>query len=58
MSYLGEKSCFIMHRFNLSMHILHVFVQEFERFLNLYCSLGAMQMPGWEARPELNTNSL
>ena len=32
--------CFNMHRFNLSMHILHVFIQEFEMFLNLYCGLG------------------
>ena len=29
-----------MHRFNLSMHILHVFSQEFEMFLNLCCGLG------------------
>ena len=28
------------HRFNLSMHILHVFIKEFEMFLNLYCGLG------------------
>ena len=33
MSNLGEKvGCFNMHRFNLSMHILHVFIQEIEIF--------------------------
>ena len=38
MSNLGEKvGCFNMRRFNLSMHILHVIIQEFEMFLNLYC---------------------
>ena len=41
MSNLGEKvGCFNMHCFNLSMHILHVFIQEFEMFLNLYCCTG------------------
>ena len=43
MSNLGEKvGCFNMHRFNLSMHmhVLHVFIQEFEMFLNLCCGLG------------------
>ena len=32
--------CFNMHFFDLSMHILHVHIQEFEMFLNLCCGLG------------------
>ena len=41
MSNLGEKvGCFNMHHLNLSMHILHVLIQVFEMFLNLYCGLG------------------
>ena len=31
--------CFNMHRLNLSKHILHVDIQEFEMFLNLCCGL-------------------
>ena len=53
MSNLGEKvSCFKMHRFNLSMYILHVFIQEFDLFI---AASGAMLMPDREARPDLNT---
>ena len=55
MSNLGEQmGCFNMHRFNLSMHILHVFIQEFEMFLNLYCGLGrhANALSRSKARPE------
>ena len=56
MSNLGEKvGCFNMHRFNLLMHILHVFIKKIERFLNLYCVLGSMLMPDREARPDLET---
>ena len=40
MSNFGKKvGCINMHR-NLSMHIIHVFIKEFEMFLNLYCGLG------------------
>ena len=53
---LGEKvDCINMHRFNFSMHILHVFIQEFEMFLNLYCGLGRHANARCEARPDLNT---
>ena len=56
MSNLGEKvGCINMHRFNLSMHILHVFIQELEMFLNLIAASGAMLMPDPEARPDLKT---
>ena len=55
MSNLGEKvGCFNMHRFNLSMHILHVFIQEFEMFLNFIVASGTLLMPDCEARPDLN----
>ena len=41
MSNLGVKvGCFNRHRFNLSVHILHIFIQEFVFFLNLYWVLG------------------
>ena len=56
MSNLGEKMCcFNMHSFNLSMHILHVFIQEFEMFEILVATSGSILMPHCEARPDLNT---
>ena len=47
LSNLGEKvGCFNMHHFNLSIHILHVFIQEFEIILNLYCGVGRLAKQG------------
>ena len=56
MSNLGVKvGCFNRHRFNLSVHILHIFIQEFDFFKIFIGSSGAMLMPDREARPDLNT---
>ena len=42
-----------MHRFKLSMHILHLFIQEIELFL--IAASDAMLVPDREARTDLNT---
>ena len=54
MSILGEMCCFNMHRFNLSMHILHV-SKNLKCFQIFVAASGAIQMPDPEARPDLNT---
>ena len=57
-NFVEKMGCIDKYRFNLSimtMHVLHVFIQEFEMFLNLYCGLGSNANALSQARPDLNT---